>query len=63
MPIGTVRTGSNYRHYKNGFLYTVLAISLDHETDKPVVVYFRTGEPNRSWTRSLKEFSAKFSEE
>jgi hypothetical protein len=69
MAVNKVFSGHTYRHDSNGNRYTILAIALDHETSKPVVVYFPLEEPDRSslgnikiWVRPFEDFCGKFSE-
>lgn len=46
------KAGEKYQHYKGG-KYVILALAIDSDTEKRVVVYQDAHAPDKIWTRNL----------
>ena len=57
-----VKAGQNYKHYKQGNMYTIVCIALDSETQEYMVVY-QGWLSGKVWVRPLTEFTSHVSNE
>lgn len=56
------KRGDIYKHFK-GNMYEVIAIGLDSETLKEVVVYREIGKLDKIWVRPMIEFTSRVDKE